>query len=335
MTDALYTFSTTRHPMHPSVSVVIPVFNGARHIAAAIKSVLSQTLLPEEIIVVNDGSTDATHDILTRFRDSITTINTNNGGVSRARNIGIGVARAEWIAFLDADDVWDDTKLERQFDLLRQFPSCGFCFCDYRYQSAADQVLRRHFDRFEGRGLFSPDTPLRPDAYAALLVENLVGTASSVLVKREVLEKTGLFQPAYRQAEDYALWLRCALFTEMLPVSAALLLKVRHDSNLTNDFLDTLLWHERVLLDVGTDSAPHLLYGNRRCLKHRSLARIRYQIANLSYESGRPLEALRYYALGAKSENTIANQWLCVYHVARKLVRIATFGLVRNHARRF
>jgi glycosyltransferase involved in cell wall biosynthesis len=318
--------------MLPSISVVIPVYNGAPLIGAAIRSILAQTVLPDEIIVVNDGSTDETLHALLPFRDSIKVITTINRGVSSARNTGIRAARGEWIAFLDADDVWHCDKLERQFNVLDDYPGVGFCFCDYRYYDKAKRIVSNHFARFAGHAPINFDAPTRADPYAALLRENLVGTASGVVLKRDILDKTGLFETSYRQAEDYDLWLRCALVTDMIAVSETLLTKVTHDKNLTNDFLDTLLWHERVLINICSENGAQLRQGNRSKLSRRALAGIRYQIANMCFEQDKPAKALRYYLRGANSDLTLSNTRLFLYHVSRKLVRVASFGLIRNQS---
>lgn len=113
-----------------SVSVVIPTFNRAEVIGAAIESVLAQTGdgIECEIIVVDDGSTDATPVALAKYGDKIRAIRTENRGVSAARNRGIRASSSEWIAFLDSDDLWDPAKLSEQFECLRRTGS-RVCFC--------------------------------------------------------------------------------------------------------------------------------------------------------------------------------------------------------------
>jgi len=100
------------------VSVVIPVYNGGRSICRAIDSVLRQSFTDYEIIVVNDGSTDNTDEIVKGYGDKVTYIVQASAGASVARNAGIAASRGEWIAFLDADDEWHEDKLARQMDLL-------------------------------------------------------------------------------------------------------------------------------------------------------------------------------------------------------------------------
>jgi len=117
--------------MNNKISVVIPVYNGEAFISDAIQSVLKQTVRPYEVIVVNDGSVDGTAEKLALFGTRITVISIPNGGVSNARNVGIQASSGELIAFLDADDIWYEDKLERQLEVFERYPDLGFCCCDY------------------------------------------------------------------------------------------------------------------------------------------------------------------------------------------------------------
>ncbi|ASV76489.1 Putative glycosyl transferase [Thermogutta terrifontis] len=100
--------------MPPRISVVIPVYNGAKYLREALASVMEQTYKPFEIIVVDDGSTDGSADIAKSFAENIIVLSQANRGESAARNLGINAASGDWIAFLDADDIWHPKKLERQ-----------------------------------------------------------------------------------------------------------------------------------------------------------------------------------------------------------------------------
>lgn len=114
--------------MNPLVSVVIPAYNAAPHITAALESVLAQPVRPLEIIVVNDGSTDTTAELAAAFGERVTVLHQPNQGISAAINRGIQAARGEWLAFLDADDLWTADRLEKQFAALAVQPSLSFVF---------------------------------------------------------------------------------------------------------------------------------------------------------------------------------------------------------------
>src|SRR5712692_4293853 len=116
----------------PTVSVVIPVYNGERYLAEAISSVLDQTYKNFELIVVDDGSTDQSAAVVRSFTDDrIRYLYQSNGGASKARNLGVAASRGTVIAFLDSDDVWLPHKLERQIDCLASHKDVGAVYCWY------------------------------------------------------------------------------------------------------------------------------------------------------------------------------------------------------------
>ena len=105
----------------PAISVIIPTYNRANSVGKAIQSVLDQTFKDLEIIVVDDGSTDDSAPVLAAFGDRIRLIQQANRGVSGARNTGVRAATGKWIAFLDSDDQWHSSKLEKQLDALQKY----------------------------------------------------------------------------------------------------------------------------------------------------------------------------------------------------------------------
>jgi glycosyltransferase involved in cell wall biosynthesis len=316
--------------MNSTVSVIIPVFNGALFIARAVQSALEQTYPPYEVVVVNDGSVDGTIDELSVFGEKIKVISIQNGGASNARNVGIRASSGEFIAFLDADDIWHREKLMRQMAAFNKDENIGFCCCDYSvlYKHIGRTV--NHFSIIECAKDISYDGVLKTDPFEVLIKENFVGTSSNVIIRRSVLDTTGLFNVAYRQAEDYDLWLRCALVTDFVILSACLVEKTSHEGNLTNDFLDTLLCHERVLLAIRADSDAMLRPGIRWQSSQLALAKTRYQIGNLLFETGQESRAFYYYLRGMLTWRSFANLRQFSYYVSRKMVRLISFGLVRN-----
>jgi glycosyltransferase involved in cell wall biosynthesis len=111
--------------------VLIPAYNASAHLAAAIQSVLGQTYPPAEVLLIDDGSTDATPDIARSFGRSITYVRQKHQGVSAARNLGLALASGEYVALLDADDVCHPERLARQLQVLTAFPKCVGCFTGY------------------------------------------------------------------------------------------------------------------------------------------------------------------------------------------------------------
>ena len=134
-------------PMHkPRICVIIPTYNSARFLPEAVESALYQTFSPEEVIVVDDGSTDNTEDVLEPFRGRIHYIRQENQGPAVARNRGISEAKGDLIAFLDADDVWVPDKSEKQVDLLMENPRIGLVHSLYDYLDMAreQRLVPRH-----------------------------------------------------------------------------------------------------------------------------------------------------------------------------------------------
>jgi glycosyltransferase involved in cell wall biosynthesis len=113
---------------HSTVSVIIPVYNAERYLRAAIESVLTQTVLPLEIIVVDDGSTDASGTVARRFVPNVRVVTQPNEGPAAARNCGVSLARGDYLAFLDADDLWLPGKLTQQLAILQSQPTVDMVF---------------------------------------------------------------------------------------------------------------------------------------------------------------------------------------------------------------
>lgn len=188
------------------VSVVIPAYNGAGHIGRAIESVLSQKHSADEIIVVDDGSTDDTAEIVTSYGTKVRLIQQQNAGVSSARNAGINAAVSEWIAFLDSDDEWLDSYLEKQMGLLKRNPELVWttanfilCYCDQdRRRDNLD--AERGMRLLDGRDYF--------DDYFKAFVQDATGWTGTMLVKKEVLEQIGLFPTKLCSSEDTDTWWR-------------------------------------------------------------------------------------------------------------------------------
>lgn len=291
--------------MSVSVSVVIPVYNGAKFIARTVRAVLDQSYRDFEIVIVNDGSKDATLQELATFGDAIKVISIPNGGVSNARNVGIKESQGEYIAFLDADDVWIPTKLEKHIRAMKSFDGIGFSCSNYFVKNGAGQLVP-HFEQFKSLDKFITDVPMQGDAIYALAQTNFVGTCSNVIVKREVLQRTGLFDTQYRQAEDYDLWLRCAIETEFLTVSEVLLTKTTHETNLTNNYVETLQCHEMVLVNF---IKSELIESRQLLLPtlHSSLSEVRYTIGNLLFNRGQVRRCLAYFYSAFKADRCISN----------------------------
>src|SRR5262245_37218096 len=183
----------------PTVSIVIATRNYGRYLAGALQSVLDQTWHDLEVIVIDDGSTDDTPEVIRPFLvdPRVRTQQTDGLGQSRAKNLGIQLSRAPFIAFLDGDDEWLPTKLERQLPLFEN-------------RAVGVVYSRRTLMDEGGRELPTPNgTFARGRVYDDLLAQNFV-CFSSVVVRRQVFESVGMFDPDLPLSIDYDLWLRVA-----------------------------------------------------------------------------------------------------------------------------
>jgi len=182
-------------------AVIIPVLNGAKFIAETIDSVLQQTSLPDEIIVVDNGSTDNTIEVLEAYKKSIIVITELKKGVAAARNTGIKYAKSDLIAFMDADDICKPTRIERQIDLFGQDSSVVMVFGAYQFMDIGGTL-------FEGEVRCSKF--IKKSFFGELLERNQIATPT-VMLKKSVIEKVGFFDEyLLSNAEDYDLWLRIA-----------------------------------------------------------------------------------------------------------------------------
>jgi glycosyltransferase involved in cell wall biosynthesis len=181
------------------VSVIIPAFNCQAWIRQAIDSALGQTVAPREVIVVDDGSTDDTRSVLAEYGSKIRALSQRNQGVAAARNLGLQSASGEIIAFLDADDMWHPRKLELQLRTMRDNPSIGLI--GTHIFPCPDSVLPDLRDY--------PLSEITKIGRDELAVKNYL-TTSSILVRRELVQRAGEFDTQLQGPEDHDYWLRIA-----------------------------------------------------------------------------------------------------------------------------
>lgn len=188
--------------MASSVSVIIPSYNYGRFIAEAIGSALGQSLAPKEIIVIDDGSADYTAEVVAGFGDAVRYIRQENAGVCVARNRGVAESTGGLIAFLDADDFWEPTKLEKQAELFERDGRIGLVHCGMReFDSDTGETIALHSEGMEGEV-----------ADELLLWERpvIVGPGGTIMVSREAFEAAGGFDPRQKCGEDWDLCYRIA-----------------------------------------------------------------------------------------------------------------------------
>ena len=186
----------------PRVSVVIPTYNRGEFLTGAIESVLAQNYRDFELIVVDDGSTDDTARQIQPYLDRLTYLRQPNGGVARARNIGIRHARGEFICFLDSDDLWTPGKLARQIEFADTHSTYGLIATEIAaFDARGNHAHRAKANMYRIRNGFVLED---------LLFSNWIQT-STVMIRRECLDQVGLFDEDVGQfGEDWLLWMRIA-----------------------------------------------------------------------------------------------------------------------------
>lgn len=185
------------------VSIIIPTYNYGHFVADAVQSALNQTYSPCEVIVVDDGSTDNTSDVLRQFEGRVQVIRKVNAGLSAARNTGLQVARGDYIAILDSDDVWFPEKIERQMTIFAVHSDLGIVSCgawqvDNNLKTIQPLEYKDYADPAELRRRLSH--------------KNIVSGGSSALIKKECFDKVGGFDETLRSAEDWDMWLRISQY---------------------------------------------------------------------------------------------------------------------------
>jgi len=285
-------------PLRPKVSVIMPAYNRADLLPAAIDSVLGQSFADFEVLVIDDGSQDHTRQIVAGFSDPrIHYFHQKNSGVSAARNRGLEIARGEYLAFLDSDDLFLPAKLAFQVAQLDADPALGMVAGGFRYIDWQGGWLaeRRPW-------VFQPTLDLSTVLLGAAIITN------SVLLRKEWIERVGGFNPTFSWAEDLDLWLRLAVAGCQMNWTQAVLCAYRMHA-------------DQAVRDVGKQSRGTLqvfeaLYERSNLpeqalhLRSRAQAAARVSVAGREYGGGRPeagrallSEALRLDPSLAQGEN--------------------------------
>ncbi len=284
----------------PLVTVVIPTFNRVRQTIAAIDSVLDQTYVDFDIIVVDDGSTDDSGQAIQRFISQkandgrqILFVSQPNQGASVARNTGIAKSKGEYIAFLDSDDTWDPEKLEYQMQALEQFRSeCGMCFTDARLVNNSGMNVSSF--QVHGRSYKQP-MGIDRDAMKSL-AESFSGFwISSLLVRADLARQVGGFSPDISFVEDRDFHFRLSLVTGVAYVNKLLIRTDRNPSPPGStvrpwDKVEVQFRQQQRMLEKWLTMSDKLPPDLRKTIE-RSLGALHSHWANWYLENGRYDEA--------------------------------------------
>jgi len=285
----------------PRVSVIIPTYNRARFVTKAIDSVLAQTYTDYEIIVIDDGSSDNTREILGPYMDKIQYIYQENAGASAARNPGISAATGEWVAFLDSDDEWLPEKLSIQMAHVRERPDLCAHITDVTFITAdGEQVgffeIRNFPKRWDKEFVLA-----RPLKY---VLNYDVPCTPSFIAKRSILFDAGLFDEHLRVSEDKDLFLRVALQGTWGGSSLKLVNCYRRDEpnvSLTRQFGgEKISKLKAIVYRLNKIKGDPRLNSEERDLLNQSLSRWIFKLGLLQQRRGRRSEAGENFKLSVR-----------------------------------
>ena len=310
--------------MNPSVSVIIPCYNQASFLPDAIYSLMTQTLIDWECIIVNDGSTDNSANVAEKLAQTdtrIRVINQANKGPSGARNSGLEAANGEMLQFLDADDILEPDKLRIQVEFLKANPDIGIVFGDARYFTTENPELREygHYTANKTKAWI----PERWHARGTLLEKALSGNLFPVncpLVRRSVFIDVGTWNEDLKGHEDWEFWIRCAavgIAMEFIDKPNTLALIRIHSASATYNFLRMRRTEFKMRIIVGSlIKDPVLRMANfkiglqiLRLLKQPNILKSLVDLAYANRSLGVFFVALRFYLI----ENSVSQHVVNFY----------------------
>lgn len=256
--------------MNPKISVILTTYNGSSrgYLSSSIETVLSQSYQNFELLIIDDGSTDNTETTCSSYLvDSrVRYMFQKNAGLAAARNTGIKASSAELICFIDDDDRWKTKKLERQISFvhthLRNVHNWGLIFTWTELIDEKGEIIGY---RGHGEGGF---------LYRRMLFGNTVDSPSSVLVKRKVFDRVGLFDEFYRRCQDWDMWLRISKYYQIFPIKEYLVQYREHKDRLSSDNKE-VFYYENAVLKKALCTAPDNIDRQKvyaSCYVNRSLA---------------------------------------------------------------
>lgn len=314
------------------VTALIPTYNSERYIRETVESVLAQTYPVHEVIVVDDGSTDQTQQVLASYGDRIRYIRQTNAGPPTARNTGLVHATGDVIALLDSDDLWVPTKTERQVEYLQRHPSCGLVYTDMK--------------TFDDRGIIEESVKISRNLnlpsghiFQEMFAETLFQT-SAVLVRKSCLDQVGGFDTSLRMGDDYELFLRVARHFELGYIDEPLVLYRQHATQGTRTWGKQLQggvpWEFLVLKKI-VDRYPEMIQELGRAKVNQRLSKPYAALAYACLEAGDHKnakllmrDALRYWP----SNSSYLRYYLMTFLTPRMLAKFRELSQVGQKFRK-
>jgi glycosyltransferase involved in cell wall biosynthesis len=224
------------------ISIIIPTYNRMTYLFRAIESVLYQTYIDWELIIIDDGSTDKTKEHvleLIKINNKVRYVKTPNRGVSAARNLGINISKGKFIAFLDSDDEWLPNKMQIQMDFLQSNPNLLLVHGEEIWIRNGKRVNQKNIHKKGGGDIFSQCLDL-----CAI-------SPSTVLIKKELFKEVGFFREDFPVCEDYDLWLRIAAKCEVGFTPDPLIVKYGgHLDQLSTKFVGMDYWRIKSMVSL-------------------------------------------------------------------------------------
>jgi len=310
----------------PKVSVVIPAYNRAHYICEAIRSVLCQTFMDFELIIVDDGSTDNTREIVNSFQEPrIKYIYQENCGVAAARNTGIAASSGEYISFLDSDDSFFENALEKEVLVLDKHPEVAFCYCqryviDGNGRMFVVKTSQKVSNILEGNDVIKD----------RLIYGHFFGT-SATLVRRSYLYEVGLFDPTFRYgSEDYDLFVKLAKRRFVAYIAEPLLKYRIHSSNMSvgRDLDEYMSTQKRILSNIFDDPNVGYIFAYKRS---KAYFRLYLRLASHAYDNMK-MKAARSYlfeSLRMYPKEFLQGQWrLWIWQFGKTCIPIPILKLI-------
>ncbi|MEP0885306.1 glycosyltransferase family 2 protein [Trichocoleus sp. ST-U3] len=263
----------------PKVSVVIPAYNAMAYLPETVDSVLRQSFTDFEVLIINDGSSDHILEWASQVTDPrVKLISQENQGLPGARNTGIAHAQGEYIAFLDADDLWEPEKLEKQVGCFEDKPTVGVVYTwTVLVDEQGNPIGRTFASNAEG------------DVWQQLLETDVISSGSSAMVRSCCFETVGVFDRSLTSAEDLDMWLRIATHYPFAVVKEPLTLYRQHSNSMSKN-RQKMIQNLRTVIEKTFQSVPlELLY-----LRNRAYASINLGLAWLSIDEGDYKKAIHF-----------------------------------------
>ncbi|EKE04171.1 MAG: glycosyl transferase family protein [uncultured bacterium] len=279
----------------PKVSVIITTYNRADYLSYAIDSVLNQTFQDFELIIIDDGSTDETYDLVNRYQNErIRYHYQENRGQNPARNIGMELANGEYIAHLDSDDIWVSTKLEKQVNILRNNQNIGLVYCGTQLIDGLNNIIGTQ-----------PIIIHNGNVLDKLLMTNFLYNGSCAIFRKDCLEKVGFFDESFKRMTDWEFYLKFAIYYKFFGINEYLLQYRIHNETMSKDFNSYKTYGIKILEKIFNhkDIDPKYLK-----LKNRAIA-LRYRYMGRRYlENKLKEEAREGFFEALKTDPTLCYQ---------------------------